>query len=211
MATLTDFIVNWGDVIELDFPIWNFGDATKILNKHPGWKVYQPHKPGYNRFGLSVTSLDGGYSGLPDLASLREYNLLNNTNYNEYDFKTRTNIEAFIPELKPLLDFFEPNLGRCHFLRLDKGGFFPPHRDDGAIVAVPSFRILVPINNFGINDMKWIQDEEILNLKLGQVYFINTSKIHSLFSFVDNCMMLVINVIWDEKILNKMVKKLVAI
>jgi len=211
MSRLTEFIVNWGDIVELDFHTWNTGNAINVLNKHPGWKVYQPHKPGYNRFGLSVTSLDGGYSGLPDLASLREYNLLNNTNYNEYDFKTRTNIEAFIPELKPLLDFFEPNLGRCHFLRLDKGGFFPPHRDNGAIVAVPSFRILVPINNFGINDMKWIQDEEILNLKLGQVYFINTSKIHSLFSFVDNCMMLVINVIWDEQILNKMVKKLVAI
>jgi len=211
MATLTDFIVNWGDVVELDFPIWNFGTATTILNKHPGWKVYQPHKPGYNRYGLSVTSLDGGYSGLPDLASLREYNAINSTNYNESDFKRRTNIETFIPELKPLLDFFEPNLGRCHFLRLDKGGFFPPHRDNGAIVAVPSFRILVPINNFGTNDMKWIQEDKILNLKLGHVYFINTSKIHSLFSFVDNCMMLVLNVMWDEQILNKMVKKLVAI
>jgi len=211
MATLTDFIVNWGDVVELDFPIWNFGEATKILNKHPGWKVYQPHKPGYTRFGLSVTSLDGGYSGLPDLASLREYNAINNTNYNESDFKKRTNVEAFIPELKSLLDFFEPNLGRCHFLRLDKGGFFPPHRDNGAIVAVPSFRILVPINNFGTNDMKWIQEDKILNLKLGHVYFINTSKVHSLFSFVDNCMMLVLNVMWDEQILNKMVKKLVAI
>jgi hypothetical protein len=211
MATLTDFIVNWGDVVELDFPIWNFGEATNILNKHPGWKVYQPHKPGYNRFGLSVTSLDGGYSGLPDLASLREYNALNNTTYNESDFKRRTNIETFIPDLKLLLDFFEPNLGRCHFLKLDKGGFFPPHRDNGAIVAVPSFRILVPINNFGTNDMKWIQEDKILNLKLGHVYFINTSKIHSLFSFVDNCMMLVLNVMWDEQILNKMVKKLVAI
>jgi len=211
MATLTDFIVNWGDVVELDFPIWNFGAATTILNKHPGWKVYQPHKLGYNRYGLSVTSLDGGYSGLPDLASLREYNAINSTNYNESDFKRRTNIETFIPELKPLLDFFEPSLGRCHFLRLDKGGFFPPHRDNGAIVAVPSFRILVPINNFGTNDMKWIQNEQILNLKLGQVYFINTSKIHSLFSFVDNCLMLVLNVMWDEQILNKMVKRLVAI
>ena len=211
MATLTDFIVNWGDVVELDFPIWNFGAATQILMKHPGWKEYQPHKPGYNRYGLSVTSLDGGYSGEPDLYSLREYRVLTGKSYNEGDFKKRTSIEAFIPELGSLLDFFEPNLGRCHFLRLDKGGFFPPHRDNGAIVAVPTFRILVPICNFGVNDMKWIQNEEILNLKLGQVYFINTSKIHSLFSFVDNCMMLVLNVTWNEHILNKMVNKLVAI
>ena len=211
MATLTDFIVNWGDVVELDFPTWNFGAATDILLKHPGWKVYQPHKPGYNRFGLSVTSLDGGFSGEPDLYSLREYHALTGKSYWEADFKRRTSIEAFIPELPPLLDFFEPNLGRCHFLRLDKGGFFPPHRDNGALIAVPTFRILVPINNFGTNDMKWIQDEKLLKLELGRAYFINTSKIHSLFSYVDNCMMLVLNVIWDENTLKKMVGKLVAI
>jgi len=211
MHTLTDFIVNYGDVVELDFPVFNAGKIHSIIMKHPGWKIYQPHKPGYNRFGLSVTSLDGGFSGEPDLSSLREYNNLHNTNYWEADFTKRTNICEFLPELNTLLDFFENNLGRTHFLRLDKGGFFPPHRDNGAIVSVPTFRILVPINNFGINDMKWIQNEEILNLKLGQVYFINTTKIHSIFSFVDECTMLVLNVMWNADILSKMVRKVVAI
>ena len=45
MHTLTDFIVNYGDVVELDFPVWNAGRAHDIIMKHPGWKVYQPHKP----------------------------------------------------------------------------------------------------------------------------------------------------------------------
>ncbi len=211
MHTLTDFIVNYGDVVELDFPVWNAGRAHDIIMKHPGWKVYQPHKPGYNRFGLSVTSIDGGFSGEPDLSSLREYNRMHNTNYGEHDFKRRTNLVEFIPELKELLDFFEPCLGRTHFLKLDKGGFFPPHRDNGAIVGVPSFRILVPINNFGINDMKWIQEERILNLKLGQVYFINTTKIHSIFSFMEECTMLVVNVMWTPELLSKMVRRVVAI
>lgn len=211
MGTLTDFIVNYGDVVELDFPNWDTNNATNILNKHPGWKVYQPHKPGYNRFGLSVTSLDGGYSGIPDLCSLREYQELHNKSYWEADFKKRTSVVEFIPELNPLLDFFEPSLGRTHFLRLDKGGFFPPHRDNGAIVNVPTFRILVPINNFGINDMKWIQAEQILHLRQGATYFINTTKIHSLFSFVDNCLMLVINVVWSPEILTKLVKRIVPI
>ena len=102
-------------------------------------------------------------------------------------------------------------MGRTHFLRLDKGGFFPPHRDNGALVGVPSFRILVPINNFGINDMKWIQEERILNLKLGQVYFINTTKIHSIFSFIEECTMLVVNVMWTPELLSKMVRRVVAI
>lgn len=211
MSTLTDFIANWGDIIELDFPKWDLNNLMQILNKHPGWKEYQPHKPGYNRYGLSVTSLDGGFSGKPDLYSLREYYKMTGEIYDESCFKKRTNIVEFLPELNEFLDFWEPSLGRTHFLKFNKGGFFPPHRDNGATVASPSFRILVPIHNFGINDIKWIQDEKVLNLTLGQVYFINTTKLHSVFSFVDNCIMLVLNVRADEKILDKMVKKVVGL
>lgn len=209
MATLTDFIVNFGDVIRLDFPHWDTLKMTNILLKHPGWKVYQPQKPGYNRYGLSVTSLDGGFSGEPDLFSLKEYYMTTGKVYNEIDFKRRTSVVEYFPEVNELLDFFEPNIGRTHFLRLDKGGFFPPHRDNGRIVLSPTFRILVPINNFGINDMKWIQEEKVLKLNTGEVYFINTSKAHSLFSFVDNCIMLVLNVNQSSDILEKMVKKVV--
>lgn len=211
MHTLTDFIVNYGEVVELDFPRFNVGKIFDTIIKHPGWKEYQPHKPGYNRFGLSVTSLDGGFSGDPDLNSLREVYTLTGKSYQESDFQKRTNIVEFLPEVKELLDFFGNNLGRTHFLRLDKAGFFPPHRDNGANVTVSTFRILVPIHNFGINDMKWIQDEKILYLNPGQVYFINTTKIHSIYSFVDNCTMLVLNITWDAQILQKMVRRVVAI
>ena len=211
MAALTDMIVNFGDVIELDFKKYDLPKITDILLKHPGWKYYQPHKPGYNRYGLSVTSLDGGYSGEPDLMSLREYYQRTGKSYTEIDFKKRTSIVEFLPELNEVLDFFEPGLGRVHFLRLDKGGFFPPHRDNGAIASVESFRILVPICNFGINDMKWIQDEKVLNLQLGSFYFINTTKVHSLFSFTDNCIMLVLNVNYNDDIIKRMVRRCVVL
>lgn len=207
MHTLTDFIVMYGDIIRLQFPVWNVRNIVNVLNNHPGWKPYQPHKSGNNRYGLSVTSLDGGFSGEPDLFSLREYYQKTGKNYVESDFKVRTNIVEFIPELNPLLDFFEPGIGRCHFLRLDKGGYFPPHRDNGAVTRADSLRILVPIFNFGVYDMKWIQEEKCVNFDIGQVYFINTSKLHSLFSFVDNCYMLVLNIIWNQQILLKMARK----
>lgn len=209
MSHLTEFIVNFGNVIELDFPQWDVEKIRNIITKHPGWKYYQPHKPGYNRYGLSVTSLDGGYSGEPDLFSLREYNQINNTQYWEQDFKKRTSIVEFLPELNEFLDFFGPSTGRAHFLKLNKGGFFPPHRDNGLVVNVESYRILVPICNFGINDMKWIQEEKVLRLDVGKTYFINTSRPHSLFSFVDDCIMLVLNVITDAPTLDKLVKKVV--
>jgi hypothetical protein len=205
MSHLTDFIVNFGDVVELDFPLWDLEKAQQILDKHPGWTRYQPHKPN-NRWGLSVTSLNGGFSGEPDLYSLREWNAMNGTTYNELDFQARTNVVDFIPELNPMLDFFGNSLGRTHFIRLDHGGFFPPHRDNGAIVSSPTFRILVPISRFGKNDVKWLQEDQPLSLEAGRTYFINTTKIHSVFSFVDNCVMLVLNVMATEEALNKMVR-----
>jgi len=211
MSALTDFIVNFGDVVELDFPALNCFKVTEILNKHPGWKIYQPHKPGYNRFGLSVTSLDGGYSGEPDLYSLREYYKIHGKSYQEIDFKKRTSMVEFIPELNEIIDYFEPGTGRCHFLRLDRGGFFPPHRDNGANADVPTFRILIPINNFNSNDMKWIQEDSILNLRMGTAYFINTTRLHSVFSFVDNCLMFVMNIEQSPVIIQKLVKRVAAI
>ena len=210
MSYLTDFITNFGNVIEFDFPLWDTGRTQSILDKHPGCVRYQPHKPN-NRWGLSVTSLDGGFSGEPDLYSLRDWNAMNGTTYWEADFKARTNVVEFIPELNPFLDFFGSSLGRVHFLKLNAGGFFPPHRDNGAIVDSPTFRILVPINNFGKNQMKWIQEEEVLNLELGRTYFINTTRPHSLFSFTDDCTMLVLNIVVTNEILDKLVRRVIPI
>jgi len=210
MSYLTEMITNFGQVIEFDFPHWDTLRAQSILDKHPGWVKYQPHKPN-NRYGLSVTSLDGRFSGEPDLYSLRDWNQMHGTNYWEADFKVRTNVVEFIPELNPFLDFFGNNLGRVHFLKLNAGGFFPPHRDNGAIIDSPTFRILVPINNFGKNQMKWIQEEEVLPLETGRTYFINTTRPHSLFSFTDDCTMLVLNIVVTNEILDKLVRRVVPI
>ena len=43
------------------------------------WKPYNLRKS-HQRWGLSITSLDGGLSGIPDLDSLYEYNKKNGTN-----------------------------------------------------------------------------------------------------------------------------------
>ena len=211
MNPLTNLITYYGDVIQLDFPRWNVSNSIQVLQKHPGWVRYQPHKPDNNRYGLSVTSYDGGLTGEPDLYSLKEYNNMHGTQYNESDFKKRTNIVNHIPELNPFLDFFGPSLGRTHFIKLNSGGFFPPHRDNGLVLHPATFRILVPIQNFGINDMKWLQEEKPLYLELGSTYFINTQKPHSVFSFVNNCIMLVLNIIVDQIVIEKLIRKIVPI
>jgi hypothetical protein len=184
----------FGDVIELDFPLWDVVLTQQILDAHTGWKQYNPRK-NINRYGLSVTSLDGGYSGVPDLDSLLEYNKLNNTKYTETDFKVKTDIVDQISNLQELLTALSPDLGRCHFLKLNAGGFFPPHRDNGSFVPSQSFRVIVPLGNTYKSEWHWIHEGKLLNLTPGKTYCINTTKEHSVFSFKDNCCMLVFNVI----------------
>lgn len=192
IATAGELYSTFGDVIELDFPVWNVQATSTILNNSPEWKVYNPRKSN-NRFGLSVTSLDGGYSGIPDLDSLIEFNKVNETDYGESQFNKRTPIVDIIPELPVLLDSFKA-VGRCHFLRLDSGGFFPPHRDNGSQLPSHSFRVIVPLMNTSQRDWKWLQGDTSLRLETGKTYCINTSKEHSVFSFVDNCVLFVMNI-----------------
>jgi len=205
ISTISDVIINFGDVFKLDVPVWNVGNITKILESNNNWVSYNPRKSN-KRLGLSVTSLDGLYSGIPDLDSLREYNQLHNKAYNENHFKTRTSIVQLIPELEYILELF-PDHGRCHFIRLDAGGFFPPHRDNGLSNIVPqTFRIIVPVNNFNKYCLTWVQDGSLLEFDIGSVYFINTTKVHSLFSYVDNSICFVMNVICTPNSLKTLVK-----
>jgi len=208
MGSLTDLIANFGDIIELSLPSWNIDNAIRVLTKHPGWTQYNPRKPTIKRYGLSVTSLDGGFSGIPDLDSLKEYNKENNSKYTEAHFRSRTNIVNYIPELNILLDLF-PDHGRCHFLRLDAGGFFPPHRDNGTAYPLPhSFRIIVPICNFGKYQTIWLQEGNPIIFEHGRTYFVNTTKVHSLFSFVDMSCCFVMNIEVTDNSINNILKNI---
>ena len=63
------------------------------------WKPYNVRKPN-NRWGLSITSLDGGLSGIPDLDSLYEYNKDNNVEITNQDIKTYTSVYETMPTLQ---------------------------------------------------------------------------------------------------------------
>lgn len=189
----TNLFACFGDIIELDLPKWDVDRALNVVKNHDGWKRYNPRKE-INRYGLSVTSLDGGYSGTPDLDSLLEYNKENGTNLNEKDFRTLTPIVNDIPELKDIITLFGDAVHRSHFLRLDAGGFFPPHRDNGKQLPSQNMRIIVPLVDVGKREWKWIQDGHLTRFDAGYAYCVNTTKDHSLFSFVDGCIMLVLNI-----------------
>lgn len=209
MNLLTEFVVSYGDVIELGFPSFNTEKYRDLILDHPGWKQYNSYKQGYNRYGLSITSLDGGYSGVPDLESLAQYYNETGIMHRDSEFKVRTPLSQEIPEVNELLNFFGEDLGRSHFLRLDKGGFFPPHRDHEWRIPNDTFRIIVPFFNFHPQHMTWVFDGKVLELREGTAYFMNTTKAHSLFSYVDNCTMLVLNVkTSDHERMKALIKKM---
>ena len=198
------YLFSLGNVIPLDIYVDSF-DLTQNISKYKEhFKVYNPRKKGYNRFGLSLTSLDGNLSGTPDLDSLYEYNQENQSNYEECDFKEPTAFFKSCESLKTALKPFEGAIGRSHILKLDKGGFFPPHRD----LDIKSFRLFFSL--VSSNSYAFILNEKKLFLPKNQFYCLNTRLAHSLFSFKDNNLFGVFNIELSESSLQSVFKKLDA-
>ena len=140
-----------------------------ILSYQTNFKPYNSRKIQYNRYGLSITSKDGGFSGIPDLDSLYEYNKLNGTNFDEPDFREWTPFFKNCIPLQKALGPFHNYIGRSHILRLDKAGFFPPHRD----LSNKSFRLFISLCK-NKDDYVFILDEKRVFFQPGRLYFINT-------------------------------------
>ena len=175
LSGLYQTITQYGDLIRLDY---KFASETYVnwTEENFDYVKYNPRKP-IARYGLSLTSLDGGLSGVPDLDSLHEYNKENLTTYEEKDFNVFTpaykNNESIQNFLKP----FEGNFFRTHVLKLDTGGFFPPHRDFRH-TKLDSCRLIAPLKN----PCTFILEDKILDWRLGYLYFLNTAKVHQLFN-----------------------------
>lgn len=160
---------NYEDLIELKIDVTS--ELFKNLNYN--WKKYNPRKD-INRWGCSITSLDGNDSGIPDIDSLIEYNQLNETNYKETDFKIPT---VHSTPFKSFLSTWD--VARSHYLKLDSGGFFPWHRDSDK----QTFRLIYTIENCVQGHFIWLHDDTPFKLTDHKWYFINTKKKHCLFSF----------------------------
>jgi len=183
-------LLTYGDVIPLKFTC----NPSKLLKevKDFEYKQYNPRKD-IPRSGLSITSLEGKLDGI-DLDSIVEYNKENNVHYTELDFNTVTDVYHKSPEIQEVVKPFKEYLGRSHVLYLPAGGYFPPHRDlPHYREDQQSMRILIPLQDCNPPWMYFIHDGNILNFEHGRAYFVNTNKVHSLFSFRDSYM-IVLNV-----------------
>lgn len=190
MSELYRSLCTFGDQIKLNSRI-NSGEFVDWTEEHFEYVRYNPRKEN-NRYGLSITSLNGNIDGIPDLDSLKEYNKENNTNYKEEDFNVKTPVFYQNPILQNFVHPWQDDLFRSHILKLGPGGFFPPHRDLFSD-RIDSFRLISPLKN--INTAYFILEDKILNWDLGTLYFVNTAKQHTLFnSSFYNSYWLVLNI-----------------
>jgi hypothetical protein len=201
-------LANYGKVIPLSIYMQNCSDFVNWTEENFQYVKYNPRKE-INRYGLSVTSLDGGLSGRPDLDSLTEYNYemgnFDRGNFiREEDLKVPTPVYNH-PDMKELCDLWQPDLFRTHILRIDPGGYFPPHRDHTNI-NLESFRLLMPLQHCTPPHLTFIIDGDIINWNTGQLYFVDTAKMHYLFNpTFEPSYMLVMNIGVNEDTVQRVI------
>ncbi len=183
-------LCTFGDVIPLKLKC----NASRLLDEISMFERarYNPRKD-IARLGLSITSLDGETNGI-DLDSIKEYNRENGTSYDEMSFTRLTRVYDMSEEIQKCVDPFREFLGRSHLIELERGGYFPPHKDQPRYGDVPRrLRVLVPLRSCNPPQMYFTYDEKTLQFEHGRAYFVNTNKSHSLFSFTGSSM-IVLNV-----------------
>lgn len=171
---MTQFIENkYGNVCSLKYTCKP--DFSEWKDK---WEHYNPKKPNIPRKGLSLTSIDGNFGG-PDLDSLVESKYAY-----EMDFCVPT------PAFEQVRELIEPfDVGRSHVLRLDAGGFFPPHRD----LCDDSMRLILPMKKCYPPNLWFMLEDKPLYFESYRLYYVNTKLQHSVFS-TNKCEFIVFNV-----------------
>lgn len=204
---LYSILTMYGTVYETTHRLENTIDFIKWTEENFNYIKYNPRKD-IKRYGLSITSLDGSLSGIPDLDSLGEYNKENNTRFKEKDFRTFTSVYEY-PDLQKMLKPIENNIFRSHILKLDPGGYFPPHRDFRGL-KFDSFRLIVPLGNMNPPNFNFVIEDKIYHWNEGSVYFVDTAKMHYLFNASTNPSYLIVyNVDLTDDTVRFVIKNLV--
>ena len=210
MTDVLSRILVYGDQIELKLRIKNPHGFIDWSEEKFDYVKYNFRKD-VARWGLSITSLDGELSGVPDLDSLKEYNLENGTHIKETDCN-QTTIVYEHPDIKSLIGPFADHMTRSHILKLGPSGFFPPHRDSWWTTST-TFRLIVPMKNTNPrNGCHFMLEDKVLHWNEGSVYFLNTSKVHTLFnaSFEDSYW-IVFNILNNEETFELLMQNLAIV
>ena len=194
----------YGDIIPLAFKLNPAQVDSELEIFRDRWVQYNPSKSSNPRMGLSLTSLDGGMSGIPDLDSIYEWSRETGRKVSEKDFNKTTDAYRACAAIHPLIENFQPYLGRCRFVKFKAGGHFPPHRDGSVSFQIPDyFRILVLLSKTGPDDFHFVHDGKLVSYEVGHPYLFNALKTHSVVSFTDDATTLAISVSLSQEMVAK--------
>lgn len=175
--TLYSALTSNGDIVATNTKINQIKLLEEIEKFDNAWKDYNPKTPQMKRKALAVTSLDG---------SLENKGSILSSEYSEHDFNKPTEVYKSSETLQKLLSPWIEYLGRTQILKLEEGGFFPSHIDEGWRLPPESFRLVVALADCNPPYMWWMHgdDKEYKSLtwQYGTLYFVNTLKKHALFN-----------------------------
>ena len=197
-------ISSLGDFFMLNHSFGSQAFEHEISSPDLQWVPYNKSKKWSNRYGLSLTSLDGGITGEIDLNSVMEWNKKNGTHYNEMSFRTKTPYWRHFHSVTSQLGPLEPSLGRSHLIRLAEGGIFPPHRDNYG-ESDRTFR-LISFFQCTPDSLHMTLDDRKVAFNPNCLYFMNTRKVHSVVSFDPNATLLVLNVELNPLTMNHIIQ-----
>lgn len=198
-SALWNGLINMGNYVKTKWQINPDGVEQQLSQFKDNWCPYNSKKDTVNnRWGLPVTSHTGDVMDNYHLNSFGYMQNYHNVEMKEENFTTPTDVYNAIPDIKKLVDTFAPDIGRVHVLRIDKGGFFPPHRDFTG-VSPEYFRLLTVFGKCSPENYAQIVDGKLIYPEAGWTYFVNTQLDHSVFSFSDNLYCLILTVKLNQR------------
>ena len=155
-------LTNLGQTAKLKFKFDPYAVEKQLEPFKDNWCPYNQKKDSHNnRWGLPITSHSGDVMDNYHLNSFGYMQKYHDVEMKEENFTTPTAVYHKIPEIKNLVDTFAPDIGRVHLLRVDQGGFFPPHRDFHG-PSPEYFRLLAVFGRLMASQCILIQDFYIL-------------------------------------------------
>ena len=193
-ALIWNSLCNMGQTMTLKWKI----NAQEVLEQleqfKDNWCPYNVKKATHNnRWGLPITSHTGDVMDNYHLNSFGYMQKYHDVEMKEENFTTPTEVYNKVPELAKLVDAFKPDIGRVHLLRVDKGGFFPPHRAFPG-VGPEWMRLLMVFGKCKPENFVHMLDGKPVYPDPGYLYFVNFQLDHSVFSFSDGLYALILTV-----------------
>jgi hypothetical protein len=209
-ALLWNSLCNMGNIVKLKLHFNGDSVLQKLEPFKDNWCPYNVKKDKVNnRWGLPLTSHTGDIADNYHLNSFGYMQKYHDVEMKEENFNTPTSVYNALPEISHIVEQFRPDIGRVHFLRVDQGGFFPPHRDFPG-PDPEYFRLLAVFGKSKPENYVHLLDGKTFYPETGVLYFVNFQLDHSVFSFSDGLHALILTVKVNQRTHDLIIKHAVS-